>query len=397
MLNSENILFFVCGLGMLQGILLAALVNFHAKSDRSVNKYLALYIVTISIVLAFPFTVRIFHWHNSFYLVNIPFLTGPFLYLYLRSFKEEVTFRKSWPHFLPFAVFFAVAYFNMKYFAEKYPDTAVVPAEALQYPVTVFANYIKFAHSLIYYFISYRTLRSYQRSILHLFSDTSRIDLHWASLLVHGFLVILGTGILMFSLMLRFPEHFNMILLSNLAVATPYIYIITYKGVMQPTIWQIQPGMNKETVQEEMQEAEVIELPKTDVEKPKYQKTGLPANKIEEIITKVISEMELGKIYRAPELTLQQLADKLEYPSYQVSQAINDGLKKNFYDLVNGYRVEEAKRLLMNPKSRNYTILSVGLDAGFNSKTTFNTVFKKFTGMTPSDYREKQLANPVLA
>lgn len=395
--NSENILFFVCGLGMLQGILLAILVNFHAKSDRSVNKYLALYIVAISVVMAFPFTVRIFHWHNSFYLVNIPFLTGPFLYLYLRSFKGEVTFRKAWPHFLPFGVFFAVAYFNMKYFAQKYPNDDVVPAEALQYPVTVFANYVKFAHSLLYYFLSYRTLKSYQRSIQHLFSDTSRIDLSWANLLVHGFLVLVCAGILMFSMMLRFPEHFNMILLSNLAIATPYIYIITYKGIMQPTIWQVQPGVNKEIIQEEIEEAEVIESQKTETEKPKYQKTGLSSDKIEEILAKVIAEMENGRIYREPELTLQQLADKLLCPSYQVSQAINDGLKKNFYDLVNSYRVEEAKRLLLDPKSKNYTILSVGLDAGFNSKTTFNTVFKKFTGMTPSDYRVKQSANAVLA
>ena len=73
-----------------------------------------------------------------------------------------------------------------------------------------------------------------------------------------------------------------------------------------------------------------------------------------------------------------------------MSLAINEGLKKNFYDLVNGYRVEEAKRLLVDPNSNNYTVLSIGFEAGFNSKTTFNTVFKKFTGLTPTAYREMQ-------
>jgi AraC-like DNA-binding protein len=73
-----------------------------------------------------------------------------------------------------------------------------------------------------------------------------------------------------------------------------------------------------------------------------------------------------------------------------VSQAINDGMKKNFYDLVNSYRVEEAKRLLMDEKNNNFTILSVGFEAGFNSKTTFNTVFKKFTGLTPTEFRARQ-------
>jgi YesN/AraC family two-component response regulator len=96
-------------------------------------------------------------------------------------------------------------------------------------------------------------------------------------------------------------------------------------------------------------------------------------------------------------LTLQQLADKLQLPTYQVSQAINEGMKKNFYDLVNGYRVEEAKRLLVDLKNKNYTILSVGFEAGFNSKTTLNTVFKKFTGFTPTEFRNKDKEITVLA
>ncbi|TAL47100.1 MAG: AraC family transcriptional regulator, partial [Chitinophagaceae bacterium] len=81
---------------------------------------------------------------------------------------------------------------------------------------------------------------------------------------------------------------------------------------------------------------------------------------------------------------------KLQVPAYQVSLALNEGIKKNFYDVINGYRVEEAKRLLLDSKSKNFTILSVGFEAGFNSKTTFNTVFKKFTGVTPTEFREKQ-------
>jgi AraC-like DNA-binding protein len=72
-------------------------------------------------------------------------------------------------------------------------------------------------------------------------------------------------------------------------------------------------------------------------------------------------------------------------------------MKKNFYDLVNGYRVEEAKRLLLDPKSFNYTILSVGFEAGFNSKTTFNTVFKKFTGLSPTEFRDKKKMTTVPA
>jgi AraC-like DNA-binding protein len=82
-------------------------------------------------------------------------------------------------------------------------------------------------------------------------------------------------------------------------------------------------------------------------------------------------------------------------PAYQVSQAINEGLKKTFYDLVNGSRVEEAKRLLLDPKNKNIKIMAVAFDSGFNSKTTFNTVFKKFTGLTPTDFKEQNAREVV--
>jgi YesN/AraC family two-component response regulator len=107
--------------------------------------------------------------------------------------------------------------------------------------------------------------------------------------------------------------------------------------------------------------------------------------------------MEKEKLYQETELTLQQLAGKLQVPTYQVSQALNEGMKKNFYELVNGYRVEEAKKLLLDSQNRNYTILSVGFEAGFNSKTTFNTVFKKFTGLTPTEFKNRQMPGLALA
>src|SRR6185369_16865270 len=115
-----------------------------------------------------------------------------------------------------------------------------------------------------------------------------------------------------------------------------------------------------------------------------------PETKIDEIAARILRTMEQDKLYQEADLTLQNLADRIQLPSYQVSQAINDGMNKNFYDLVNSYRVEEAKRLLLDAKNKDFTILSVGFEAGFNSKTTFNTVFKKFTGLTPTEYRDKE-------
>ena len=393
---SENILFFVCGLGILQGILLAGLVYFHPKSDRSVNTFLALYIICITAVMTMPFTINAVGWRNSYIIQPIPLLPGILLYFYLRSFKERITWRKAFPHFILFFLFFFLTYWNLSQMNRIYPTAKEIPVEGLKRPTTLVIIFIRIVQQFFYFFLARKTLRSYQQSIRHLFSETSRIDLHWGRFLVNGYIILICSFLVIFPLMLRYPDYFNSLLLINMAIATPYIYMATYKGILQPTIWQVQPGLDKKIVEEEIHEAEEIETDAAGIKKSKATKPGLNTEKIEPIVTKITALMEEEKLYQEPELTLQQLAVRLQIPTYQVSQAFNEGMKKNFYDVVNGYRVEEAKRLLLDPQSLNYTILSIGFEAGFNSKTTFNTVFKKFTGLTPTEYREKQKQSPVL-
>jgi AraC-like DNA-binding protein len=100
--------------------------------------------------------------------------------------------------------------------------------------------------------------------------------------------------------------------------------------------------------------------------------------------------MEHEKRYRQSGLTLKDLADALSISAHQLSQVLNQHLETNFYDFVNRYRVEEVKAELANPHKKHLTILALALDAGFDSKTTFNAVFKKHTGLTPSAYKKQQ-------
>ena len=387
---SENILLLICVLGTLQGFLLAALILFHPKSDKSVNKFLALYILCVSCVMIMPITMNVMGWQHSYIVQPLPLFPGIFLYFYLLSFRSTITWRKAWPHFIIVVIFFFLTYRNLSVMAEIYPNADHIPVEGLKRPETLINILIRAIQQFIYYFLARKALRSYQQSIQHLFSDTSRIDLHWARFLVNGFLVLIVAFLVIFPLILRYPQYFDPLLLLCMAVATPYIYIATYKGITQPTIWQLRPDINKETVEEEIQEVETIESQPVQQEDSKPLKTGISKGKMDEMATSIIALMEKEKLYTETELTLKQLAEKLQCPTYQVSQVINEGLGKNFYDLVNSYRVEEAKRLLLDPKNENYTILSVAFEAGFNSKTTFNTVFKKFTGATPTEYREKK-------
>jgi len=97
--------------------------------------------------------------------------------------------------------------------------------------------------------------------------------------------------------------------------------------------------------------------------------------------------MQEEKLYLDSELSLNDLSERMELSVHQLSELINQGHGLNFNDYINQFRVEEFKNLLQQSRFENDTLLSVAFEAGFNSKTTFNTSFKKFTGLTPSQYK----------
>ncbi len=98
--------------------------------------------------------------------------------------------------------------------------------------------------------------------------------------------------------------------------------------------------------------------------------------------------MKTKKPYLNPELNIFQLSDILNVKKHHLSQVINEKSGMNFFDFVNTFRVEEIKRNLADPSLKNLTLLGIGLESGFNSKATFNSAFKKFTGLTPSDFQK---------
>lgn len=393
---SENILMLVTGLGVLQGILLALLVYFHPRSDRSVNRFLALFIISLSLVFTIPAAMNVIPWQRSYFTAAWPYLVTPFLYLYVRSFRKHIKLKEILLNQISFVVVLIYSFWYLDQLSKAFPGSTEIPKNLMKHPLVTATNTVKLLQHLIYLFLAARELRRYQRSIKHVFSETSRISMNWVRVLIYGMLVIMLATIVFYILMVKYPENINLFILLNIAIGTPYIYIISFKGIMQPTVWQAKTEAVKKQVEENMKEAEVIEEQQSQPEKPRP-RPGLTEEKVNEMINQIVEAMERDKLYQETELTLQDLADKLNAPSHQVSYALNEGMKKNFYDVINSYRVEEAKRLLLDPRTSNYTILSVGFEAGFNSKTTFNTVFKKFTGQTPTVFRDLRKSAMVSA
>ncbi|MFN5548392.1 MAG: helix-turn-helix domain-containing protein [Bacteroidota bacterium] len=113
------------------------------------------------------------------------------------------------------------------------------------------------------------------------------------------------------------------------------------------------------------------------------------SEKTDEHYQNLLTVMKTKKPYLNPELSLEMLAADVELSAGYLSQIINKKEKSNFYDFVNRYRVEEAKELLSNARFNHYSLLAIGQEAGLNSKTTFNTAFKRYAGVTPSQFKKE--------
>ena len=119
------------------------------------------------------------------------------------------------------------------------------------------------------------------------------------------------------------------------------------------------------------------------------QKKGLSISNDNLYYKEICSLMEEGKRYRNPEIKLSTLSEEINISSNYLSQVINALSGHNFSDFVNGYRIKEVKSKLSHPAFIEYPVLSIGLEAGFNSKSAFYNSFKKHTGMSPTVFREK--------
>ncbi len=143
----------------------------------------------------------------------------------------------------------------------------------------------------------------------------------------------------------------------------------------------------------ELKQTKIITSNKTKLRKrnTKYAKSGLGEIESEELKEKLRKVMKNEKPFLDCDLTISVLANKIETTTHKLSQVINETYHKNFFDFINSYRIEEVKNQLMDSENDHYKIMAVAYDCGFNSKSTFYSIFKKHTRLTPSEYKSEML------
>ncbi|TXH23320.1 MAG: AraC family transcriptional regulator [Chitinophagaceae bacterium] len=226
-------------------------------------------------------------------------------------------------------------------------------------------------NGLYYSALAYIKVSKHQQNIEIFISNKEPINLAWIKNIVY--LVIACTIVTaVYSIFFDASKLNLYINLYFLAV----VYLIAYYAIKQREIFPQQISID-----------ELVDIGdfKEDLQNNKAILSNEDLNILKERITTL---MVVEKPYLDSELNLVKLADMLSISSHQLSYAINKGFNENFFQYINKFKVKKAEELLKNPKYDNYTILAIGFESGFNSKTAFNTTFKKFTTHTPTEYRK---------
>ena len=376
-------------IGAAQGVFLVVALLDKKIVNKQANRYLAafLFIFTLSLVDEFLYQSHYFYEHPHLIGLIWPleYLYGPLFYFYVReltSFNYPLRSQNNKYHWLLFFMGLLLAIptwilnsdqkISMLYGLESTVTDDIFRANILDGLATL----IVVIQIAVYIRLSYRHLQHYRHSIREQFSDIETINLSWLVTLLWLLLPLW----MLFIIDIFFSDGLGIGDLAGVSlhvILVLIIYAIGYMGLRQPSIFKIQQA--NYILEEDKAE-------KIDEKNNKYNKSKLSDKQREMLKARLLSVMAEQKPYLENEIALPQLANIVGCTPNNLSQVINDGLGKSFFDLINGYRIVYAKQQLLNPEL--LPILQIAMNAGFNSKSTFYTAFKKDVKMTPSQYRK---------
>ena len=346
--------------------LFSAMILFIRRENKLANRILAFFLLATSLWLVDTFmNVAGIYAQNAdayFKPIYYSFAFGPLIYFYVRSITNSAFKFKPiyFLHFIPVLLQACLYWFlNFQSYAFKrwYWQEVHLP---YTYRVEFDGTFISLA---IYLIFSIALIRKYQAWLKENFSESSKITLNWLKIILVLLLILCVQWFV--EVILRdfygnyYQYNFSVIILGLLTM------VLAVRAFLQDNLSHIQfsPTTNSD-----------------EVLKPQIQQTILKAIK---------SRMETSKDFLDPTLNLKTFAQNLGMPKRIVSEHLNHGLNQTFHDFVNKYRVEEVKKKILEDQAQKFTLEAIAYDCGFNSKATFNRTFKKYTGLTPSQFQSK--------
>lgn len=306
-----------------------------------------------------------YEWFLRFNAVT-PLLFAPLIYLFVKAMtgEEQFLWKRATVHFIPAFIYLlyhcVVLFSTVNYLIPESIERAI-------------ANAFTFLLAIGYTVRAFLILSKREQALQQIHSSSPLISQYWLKMIL-----IIQSSVWICAIMvylvagsgLSLGVHIDSIILS---VGSLWLYMVIVLRIKQPHLF-----VNEKVIHV------VLES------ESKYEKSALSETVLDELRHKLSHCMEHERLFLIPRLSLDELAGKVECSKHELSQLINRVHEMNFYEYVNHFRIEYAKELLLS-STHNLTINQVALESGFNSKSSFNTLFKKSEACTPTEFRNKKL------
>jgi AraC-like DNA-binding protein len=361
-------------LGVAQALLLAAALLSVKRGNRIANRFLAAFVIVLAIgvggstmaseplIFLYPHLLKI---QDPF-----TFLALPLLFLYIRTLITggSGSGKKDLLHFIPSGLCFL--FLAPFYFQSGEAKLISIGSDSYFWHRWGYVRSTTLiVQAVIYLSLIALMLLAYSRRLKRQTSPADKSVLFQVRFMLATLTAVWVIGTLKFVITILYPAYdtatVDMIVPASLSL---FVYAMGYIGLRRP---EVLTGMD--------------DIPAPP---PRYEKSTLTLERADAYLQRLLDLMNTEKPYLDGDLTLQNLAKALAISPHHLSQTINEQLNQNFFDFINTYRIEEAKRLLLDLAKKHYSILAISEEVGFNSKSAFNTAFKKHVKMTPSEFRK---------
>ncbi|MEP5338872.1 MAG: helix-turn-helix domain-containing protein [Algibacter sp.] len=305
--------------------------------------------------------------------IIIPFALGSFIFQYINTiYTSKIDFKTFKQSLTPFGV--AILFYSIpQYIFGLTYDNKIIIFKI----ISILIPFLGILHLAYYLILSYKLLKRYRELVKNNYSDINTLDLKWLSIWVRGFILFLIIDMISGLLLIAYP--ISTILYINLFYLVFLIWYIGYHGVNQAQIFLVDETLPESINDENPQQKTIKNTSFFNCESEEF-------TELKTQLEIVFIEQEL---FKRQHLSLKETADILNISDKKLSHLLNICLGSNFYEYVNTYRVNYFRKKLKEGAADKLTLLAIAFDSGFNSKATFNRVFKQQIGITPIEYKKR--------
>ena len=358
----------------LHGLLLALILFFNQRLRSKSNRYLALSILAASVVLSLEIVYyfdleyklpTVLQYLPMYWRTAVPVGIFYFILFLINPEHRLSKLEKLGFWAIGLEIFVQLLYIPANMF---YPDETTL--EVWEYILLDAEQVVGLLACFVFYIWGLKKVNQYQKYLYNNYSTTSDKSMGWLQIFLWLNIGVTSFWLLSYVLFIFGFEGAgtNTFILVTIGLGF-LLFFIGYYLILKYNWFHVVP-IQEQTTEEEVSKNKL-------------------SSKTDAYYQHLMQLMQEEKLYTDVELTLQNLSEQLGISPGYVSRIINEKENKNFFEFVNSFRVEDVKDKLVDQEYGHYSILGIALESGFKSKSTFNTVFKKLTGQTPSSYQKQ--------